>query len=330
MRRLDGSANRELIAVLAKALSAKVLPLLSRANDRGAMEIGAALGPEGLSASEILAAAQNEKLDLLYLVGEDLPPGTYHAKHVIYQGMFLPAQVGKVADVIFPVASFAEVSGTYTNLEGRVQRVQQAAKYAMGTMSEWEVFAKIAEKLKLAGFEHTDSAELMNELTKSVPFFAGCSHKGLDSKDSAFFGKTKGAKQTLTRPPVAETKRPKRAKLDKEYPFCLISEYDEFVYKATPISAEVVGLGKIEPGLAVTLNPEDAEAMGVADKSPVNLVSRRGHAIVKAVHSLNIPRGVIRTIARDGEGSTVPLHEFALDPTSKVPEELCAVRIEKL
>ena len=49
MRRLSGAANRDLVLDVADALSAKLLPLLSDANDRGALEIGASFGSDGLT-----------------------------------------------------------------------------------------------------------------------------------------------------------------------------------------------------------------------------------------------------------------------------------------
>ncbi len=102
MRRLNGMANRELIEGIAKTLSAKVMPLLSRANDRGAIEIAAAFAGQGLTTPEIFEAAGSGKMDLLYLVGEDVWPGSYDAKFVVVQDMFLPAEAGEIADVVLP------------------------------------------------------------------------------------------------------------------------------------------------------------------------------------------------------------------------------------
>ena len=67
------------------------------------------LGGAGLATAEIFEATRSGKMDLLYLVGEDLWPGSYDAGFVVVQDMFLPAQAGEIADVVFPATSFAEM-----------------------------------------------------------------------------------------------------------------------------------------------------------------------------------------------------------------------------
>ncbi len=85
MRRLDGTANLELVEAVAKALSAKLIPLLSRANDRGAIEIAAAFSGAGLTTAEIFEAARGGRMDLLYLIGEDVWPGACDVGFVVVQ-----------------------------------------------------------------------------------------------------------------------------------------------------------------------------------------------------------------------------------------------------
>ncbi len=86
------------------------------------------------------------------------------------------------------------------------------------------------------------------------------------------------------------------------------------------------GLGRLERAGKVTLSPADAEAAGVETGMPVSVVSRRGQVVAHAVVSERAQDGVVQMVARGGDG----LLDGVLDPGSKAPEEICAVRVEKI
>jgi predicted molibdopterin-dependent oxidoreductase YjgC len=329
MRRLDASANQELVEGVAKALSAKVLPLLSRANDRGALEIARAFACQGLSAAEILGAPQSGQLDLLYLIGEDVWPGGHDAKFVVVQDMFLPAEAGEIADVVLPVASFAEIDGSYTNLEGRVRRLRQAIRPLGVSKPDWEILSRLAKQLGAEGFEYREPSDVMAELAGEVPFFRGASYTALE-KQKPFFGRSKAGRRAGAAAPVAARRAPRSETPSADYPFSLLVEFDEYAHRATPLSAQVRGLGRIEPAARAALNIADAEALGIETGAPVRVISRRGRATAQALLSERVQPGVIRMVGRGGNGSPVGLLDLLLDPASKAPEELCAVRIERL
>jgi predicted molibdopterin-dependent oxidoreductase YjgC len=332
MRRRDGTDNRRLIEAVASVIPARVLPLLSSANDRGAMEIGAFFGCDGLTATEVFTAARERQLDLIYLIGEDLPPGDYKTKFVVVQDMFLPNQAAQIADVVFPVASFVEVDGTYTNMEGRIQRVRAATGYAKGSMSDCDILSRLAKKLEAAGFDREQSSEIMTEVANTVPFFEGATYHALD-KNGAFFGNTAADRSNGKGRSAATLKNirtPKVAKTDKDYPFALIAEFDEYVYKATPLVSHVRGLERLERAGTVALSLSDAEALGITTGLPVRIVSRRGSAVASATVSPGIQRGVVKAVTRGGDGSVAVVLDDLFDPASKAPEGICAVRIETL
>ena len=62
----------------------------------------------------------------------------------------------------------------------------------------------------------------------------------------------------------------------------------------------------------------------------MSIVSRRGKAIAHAVVSERAQDGVVRMVARGGDGSLAVLLDAVHDPGSKVPEEICAVRVERI
>ena len=328
MRRLDGAANRQLVEGVAKELSAKLVPLLSRANDRGAIEIGAALGCQGLTTGEVFEAARTGKMDLLYLIGEDVWPGSYDAKFVVVQDMFLPAEAGEIADVVLPVASFAEVDGSYTNLEGRVQRLRRAIQPLGASKPDWEILCRVAGQLGAEGFEYGEPSKILADHAKEVPFFKGVSYKALEKKP--FFGKSKARKRGGSPASAGFGRTPRSETPSADYPFSLLVEFDEYVHRSTPLSWQVPGLARIEPAAGLSLSVADAEVLGVQPGAPVSVVSRRGRITAKAMPSERLEPGVARLVGRGGEGSSAGVLDLLLDPISKAPEEICAVRIERL
>jgi predicted molibdopterin-dependent oxidoreductase YjgC len=329
MRRRDGAANRKLIAAVAEALSAKLLPLLSRANDRGAMEISASFPREGLATPEIFAAAQSGEMDLLYLIGEDLCPGSCTAKFTVVQDVFLPAEAGKIADVVLPAASFAEVDGTSTSLDGRVRRLRRAIRPTGSSRPDWEILSRLAEKLGVEDFGRGGPSEIMGELAGAVPFYQGITYEALEEKEP-LFGHPQPEKRGRPRAAKESGRAVRPATPSADYPFWLVAEFDEYAYKATALSSEVHGLRRLEPAASVVLSRADAEALGVEPGALVRVTSPSGSASAKALLSEDLQQGVARMVARAGEASPAALLELVLDPVSKVPEEICAVRIEKL
>jgi predicted molibdopterin-dependent oxidoreductase YjgC len=302
--------------------------LLSRANDRGALEIAGVMGSDGLTTPEILKAAQAGELDLLYLVGEDAWPESGDAKFVVVQDMFLPAEAGEIANVVLPVASFAEIDGSCTNLEGRVRRLRRAIRPLGASKPDWEILCKLAIQLGAKGFDYGAPSEIMAELAGLVPFFAGASYEGLE-KEAVFFGKSNGAERGVSAAGgFGRTPRPDRPSAD--YPFSLLVEYDEYAHRATPIRSQVPGLGRIELAAGIWLSTSDAEALGIEAGAPVRLLSKTGRATARALISERMQPGVARMVGRGGEGSPTAVLDLLLDPVSKAPEEICAVRIERL
>ncbi|MFA5139531.1 MAG: molybdopterin-dependent oxidoreductase [Elusimicrobiota bacterium] len=327
MRRLDGGANRDAVAALAKTLSAKVMPLYSRANDRGAKELSSFFGSAGLRASEILQAGRTGQLDLLYLAGEDMWAGAKRPRFVIVQDMFLPSEAGKIADVVFPVCSFVETEGTFVSLEGRFGRSRQAVKPLGLSKADWEIFGLLAKKVGAKGLEWMKPAEVLADLAKTVPFYKGVSFEAVEK--GGFFGKTSEAKRR-------EEKAGRRVlgmvpeRPDREYPFALVAEYDEYAHRSTPLGAEVPGIRHLQEIAFVVLSQSDAQALGVKDGVPVRVVSRRGALSARASVRAGARPGVARVLARSGEASPAKVLDGILDPASKTPDETCAVRIEKV
>ena len=183
----------------------RFLSALRRANIHGALELGMSPGllpgrltldggrnwfaerwptlPEakGLDTAGILRAAADGKIDTLVLLGADpladfpdrdlAERGLAGARTVIALDQFLTESV-KQADVVLPVAGFAEVDGTTTNIEGRVSTLARKVTAPGTAQSDWTVAAELAYRLGHdLGLE--SPAQIAAEVEDVAPAFAG-------------------------------------------------------------------------------------------------------------------------------------------------------------
>jgi NADH-quinone oxidoreductase subunit G len=89
------------------------------------------------------------------------------------------------ADIILPIGTFAETSGTYVNLEGRWQSVPGAASPVGEARPGWKVLRVLANLLNLPGFEYTSSDQITEEARRDIegapPFTVKASSRTVQS-----------------------------------------------------------------------------------------------------------------------------------------------------
>jgi NADH-quinone oxidoreductase subunit G len=126
----------------------------------------------GLSTGEMLEAAASGKLQMLYLVGANLL-GTWPNRQlaeaalaktfVVAHELFLN-ETAQLADVILPVATIGEKSGSYTTLDGIVQHVKAAKRIEGSAQPDGDIFVALAAAL---GAKLADSpAETVREINR--------------------------------------------------------------------------------------------------------------------------------------------------------------------
>ncbi|MBV7256676.1 NADH-quinone oxidoreductase subunit G [Pacificimonas sp. WHA3] len=95
----------------------------------------------------ILSDAENGALKALFLHGADeIDTGPLPGVFKVYIGHH-GDQGAHVADVILPSASFAEKSGTYVNMEGRVQRSGRAVFPPGDAREDWAILRALSDML---------------------------------------------------------------------------------------------------------------------------------------------------------------------------------------
>ena len=71
-----------------------------------------------------------------------------------------------LAQVLLPMGTFAETSGSYVNVEGRWQEFRGCAQPVGEARPAWKILRVLANLLGLEGFDYESSADVLAELRK--------------------------------------------------------------------------------------------------------------------------------------------------------------------
>jgi len=304
---------------------------------------------EGLTAPEMLAAAEKGKLKAMYIMGENPVLSDPNMAHTIkalkaldllvVQDIFM-TETAELAHVVLPGSSFAEKVGTFTNTERRVQRVRRAVNSPGAAMKDSLIIMELSKKM---GYEmsYTHTVEIFREMGQVWPALAGISYARLedgglqwpcptpDHPGTPFlfkggFPRGKGKFTPVMYKPSAE-------QTDKEYPYILTTGRQLFQYHTGSMTRRVKPIDKISPESYIEINPEDAQAIAIESGAKVKVISRRGSITVKAVVTKRPAKGVVFIPFHFKEAAANALtSNSSLDPVAKIPSlKVSAVRIEK-
>jgi NADH-quinone oxidoreductase subunit G len=132
----------------------------------------------GLSAPQMVDAAQKGKLGALYVLGANplahygtLGFGRGKVQLLIVHEMFL-TETALQADVVFPAASAYEKDGSVTNTSGEIQLLRKAAE-VMGPRSDFDLLRILSHQLEKIGvgkaFHYKTPGAVFEEIRKAVP-----------------------------------------------------------------------------------------------------------------------------------------------------------------
>jgi len=190
---------------------------------------------------EIDRMVADEKIDLLYIVGETPFFHRPSVDFIILQSAFPPPQELN-ADIILPAALWGEITGTYSDGHGKLKEFKAAAK---------------APGLVL------DNREILRRITKAM----GRSNIGFSSKENARFIPKEFSIQLPTI--NIKTRKKKVSTPDTAFPYLLIQERTPHAIHNVSLSKTITDMGVILPEDTVIMNPLDADRLGMADGDSV-------------------------------------------------------------
>ncbi|MEU6108992.1 molybdopterin oxidoreductase family protein [Streptomyces albidoflavus] len=261
---------------------------------------------------------------------------------------FVLSETALLADVVLPVAQWAEETGTLTNLEGRVLLRRAALAPPPGVRTDLHVLHALAARLGHPRGFPEDAEEVFAELgraTAGAPAdYAGISYDRLTGEPGIHWpcpapghpGTPRLFLDRFAHPDgrarfAAPTHRPSAEEPDSAYPTRLTTGRTVHHYQSGAQTRRVAALTAADPGPYVELHPDLADTLGAGDGDLLLVTSRRGTATAPARLSKAIrPDTVFMPFHWPGAGRANSLTHAALDPVSRMPEfKVCAVRVEK-
>jgi len=303
----------------------------------------------GLTIVEVVNAAAEGKIKSLYIMGENpmmSDPDQHHVEEglkkidfLVVQDIFL-TETARLADVVLPVACFAEKEGTFTSTERRVQLVRKAVEAPGEARLDWEILCDLATRMGYP-MSYPNAEAIFTEIAAVTPSYAGMDYARLvdgglqwpcptkDHPGTKFlhkdkFVRGKGLFAGIEWIPPSELP-------DQEYPFLLTTGRVLYHYHTGTMTRRSVGLNERYPECLIEINEEDAERLKIEDGELVRVISRRGRIEAKATVGQMTEPGVIFIPFHFNEAAVNKLTIAALDPVAKIPDlKVCAVKLEKI
>ena len=127
---------------------------------------GQSLSATGLAAVDMLDAKLKSYLLVGSIEAQDLPVGAIEKMRAngFVVALSSYASAKDYADIILPIGTFAETSGTYVNVEGRWQSVPGAASPLGEARPAWKVLRVLGNLLNLSNFDYENSEQIRDEL----------------------------------------------------------------------------------------------------------------------------------------------------------------------
>jgi formate dehydrogenase major subunit len=266
----------------------------------------------GLRIPNMIDAALDGSFKGIYIQGEDIlqsDPNTQHMaaglaamECVVVQDLFL-VETANYAHVFLPGSTFLEKNGTFTNAERRIQKVRKVMAPLNG-YEDWQITELLSDALGYP-MHYNHPSEIMDEIARLTPTFAGVSYKKLDELGSVQWpcnekapegtpimhinGFVRGKGKFVITEYVATDE-----KTGPRYPLLLttgriLSQYN--VGAQTRRTANVVWHEEDR----LEIHPHDAENRGIRDGDWVKLASRAGETSLRALITERVAPGVVYT-----------------------------------
>lgn len=258
---------------------------------------------KGLDNHEMVDAIYDGKLKAMLLVGEEMALVDSNANYVqegfsqleffVVQDIFF-SHTCRYADVILPGAPSLEKEGTFTSTERRVQRLYQVLEPLGNSRPDWQITLSLANALG-AGWTYEHPSQIMREIASLTPLFAGVNYERLEGYKSLQWPVSADGVDS----PLLYTKQfalpDGKAKLfplawtnpieqpDEEYDLHLNNGNLLEHFHEGNLTYRVNGIRQKTPDVFLEVSPELAKERGIQSGSRVELTSRYGSVVLRAL-----------------------------------------------
>ena len=204
------------------------------------------------------------------------------ASLVVYLSAFKHAPALDYADVMLPIAPFTETSGTFVNIEGRVQSFNGVVKGRGDSRPAWKVLRVLGNVLNLDGFAYESSEAVRDDVLGKGAEFVSALDNGLNGVAISLPNQADGLQRIADVP----------------------------INFADPIVRRAPALQQTADAVAPTarISETTLAQLGIVAGSQVRVKQGQGEAILVARADNAIPAGCVRIAA--AHASTVALGDM--------------------
>ena len=242
----------------------------------------------GRSYEGLVDGIRQGEIKALYLAGEIPPMAELEKLELLVVQDIVTTENLQYADIILPATTFAEMDGTMTNLEGRVQRLQQTIPPVGFSQPGWLIVAELAQRMGSQAFNYGSAADVLAEIAKVVPVYANVALEKLDAAGQLRrFSPVEPEMLPLTLDGAPEI-------ASAEFPLTLITERNLLYYHGADLTDQVSGMNLIKQEEILQLSSADAARLGITDGDLVKVVSPYGSSeCIVQVTNGSMPAGTV-------------------------------------
>jgi formate dehydrogenase major subunit len=310
----------------------------------------------GWKIPQMYDAAIAGKLKAMWVCGEDMgqtDPNTNHVRKAlgalelfVVQELFM-TETAKLAHVVLPGASFLEKSGTFTNGERRIQRVNAAVPPVEGTKPDGQIICDIMERYAAKTGRRSGNASatydpewVLTEISRIVPFFKGVKwdELGINGKQWPVAEDGKGTEilhtETFKRGRGqfifnAWEKSPEVRTNEQDYPYIITTNRELEHYNCGAMTRRT-GNGEILTEDVLMIHPDDAAEHGIAEGDMVCVESARGKVDIRARITDEVKPGILSSTFHFPEMMLNLITSSVSDSLAMCPEyKVVSCRIRK-
>jgi formate dehydrogenase major subunit len=303
----------------------------------------------GMKTPDMWDAALAGTLKGLWIIGYDVAQTDPNLKKVrealrrleflVVQDLFM-TETAQFAHLVIPGVSFLEKDGTFTNLERRIQRIRKTVDPPDGIWPDWQVVSQVSTRMGYP-MSYGHPSEIMDEIARLAPPFAGVSFDRLESPESLQWPVPSSnhpgtALMHADRFPKGKARfvgvdyLPPGESPSESYPFVLITGRILQHYGCGAQTRRTDILQVVDADV-LEMHPEDIARLGFLDRELVRLISARGEAVLPLAVSERVLPGQLFTSFHFPASEVNVLLSSSADESSKCPEyKVSTVRVERI
>ncbi|TAU55389.1 NADH dehydrogenase (quinone) subunit G [Rhizobium leguminosarum] len=199
---------------------------------------------------------------------------------LIVQDAFLTDTAG-LAEVVLPAAGYGEESGTYTNNEGRIQKVRKFRELVFEARGNLAIFDFIAA-LRNQVLQPSTQGEVFDEIARLVPGYQGLTQDGLGA-DGAFT-------KAVPTPPTGVFLAPPPVPIAADR---LMLITGDCLFHNGYLSERSDILNTLANDPYVAMSAQDAAQLGLSDGDQVIVRSAQGELTAQLKVDRQFPKGLV-------------------------------------